>query len=311
MSKKLVIKINNLGAIDEDALARKHEVEQLLWGRIVGAIAAGVVLLLLAVWFVFSKSASQTVVSPDVTAVDATPTAMTTAEAEQSTQSVSSGAVADQPKPVIVDKPPAAAQTAQPPVVAEAALPAKTALADAPDAGVSTSFVEQKAAEEQNLSQSGVTPKLSDKSGDEVVTIQSIASQPMPSAGDSAAINSADNEVKIKLLSDGIVHAQLAHALDNEKKPVDTLTKSLRMNAEGLLRVYLYTEIRGLSGTTLYHTWYLNGDRMARVRIPVVRDDYRASSSKFIDTMMLGTWQVTITDDSGKPYADVSFVVTN
>lgn len=55
MSKKLVIKINNLGAIDEDALARKHEVEQLLWGRIVGAIAAGVVLLLLAVWFVFQN----------------------------------------------------------------------------------------------------------------------------------------------------------------------------------------------------------------------------------------------------------------
>ncbi len=310
MSKKLVIKINNLGAIDEDALARKHEVEQLLWGRIVGAIVAGVVLLLLAVWFVFSKYESQAVVSPDITAVNAS-TTIAAAEAEQSTQSDSSGAVADQLGTVIVDQPQVATRAAQRPVVTETVLPAKTALADVTETGVSTSLVEQKAPEEQTVSQSGVIAIPSDKSGDEVVTIQSIASQPMPSAGGSAVIDRADNEVKIKLLSDGIVHAQLTHALDNEKKPVDKLTKPLRMNEEGLLRVYLYTEIRGLSGATLYHTWYLNGDRMARVRIPVVRDDYRASSSKFIDTMMLGAWQVTITDDGGKPYADVSFVVTN
>jgi hypothetical protein len=48
---------------------------------------------------------------------------------------------------------------------------------------------------------------------------------------------------------------------------------------------------------------------MARVRIPVLRDNYRASSSKFIDRMMLGKWQVEITDDAGKRYAEVDFVV--
>lgn len=282
MSKKLVIKVNNLGTLDEDALARKYEVEQYLWGRIIVASALVFLLIASSIWWF---------VKPEQT------------ESEVATVMDTSSAV----EPVKVAETPAVVE----PSVVELSV-------------VEPSVVEPGAATVVETAVVKVVPQIVAKAEVNVEaetevepTIAELKAQPMTAAGalesDTETVKTAHNpasDTQITFLTPGIVRAQLTHLLDNEKKPTDVLGSNIRMSDEGLIRVYLYTEIEGLAGKTLYHSWSLNGERMARVRIPVVSNSYRASSSKFIDRMMLGEWQVVIADEGGNRYVEVAFTVS-
>ena len=69
--------------------------------------------------------------------------------------------------------------------------------------------------------------------------------------------------------------------------------------------------MENLRGQNLFHYWYLNGEKHARVRVPVNHNQQRSSSSKFINKQMLGKWTVQVLDDQGKAYVEASFDVVN
>jgi hypothetical protein len=112
----------------------------------------------------------------------------------------------------------------------------------------------------------------------------------------------------VDILIPSIVRARLTHHL-KDHEPVDTLGALIPMNKQGLIKVYLFTEMKQLKGKVLYHDWYLNNELMAHVRIPVRYDRTRASSSKFIDRYMTGRWVVKIVDANKKLYATAKFDV--
>ncbi len=113
---------------------------------------------------------------------------------------------------------------------------------------------------------------------------------------------------RVTIHSNHITQAQLTTNIRN-RTPVDNIQSSIDMNAEGLLRIYLFTEMQDLVGNTLYHSWYRNGKRMARVPISVRNRSARASSSKFIDRFMTGNWTVEVRDNAGTLMVTAEFDV--
>lgn len=112
----------------------------------------------------------------------------------------------------------------------------------------------------------------------------------------------------VRILSDKLVRARLTRDVIDQE-PVGTASALIPMNARGLIRVYLFTEMEGLKGATIHHDWYLDDQRMARVTIRPQGERIVASSSKFIDQHMRGDWRVEVTTDQGEPLARSEFGV--
>lgn len=94
-----------------------------------------------------------------------------------------------------------------------------------------------------------------------------------------------------------------------DKEPTDTMPYELSLPDEGIAKVILFTEMNGLRGKYLYHEWYRNGVRQARVKIPVNIEKQRSHSSKYINFQMLGDWQVKVLDEKQKLYVTAEFRV--
>lgn len=91
--------------------------------------------------------------------------------------------------------------------------------------------------------------------------------------------------------------------------PVDELGGALRMNAKGLLKVFLYMETSGLKGRVLYHDWYWKDRRIAHARVPLRHTPQNAATSKYIDRIMVGPWSVKVVDERNTVYAETRFDV--
>ncbi|TDT40191.1 hypothetical protein DES49_1955 [Halospina denitrificans] len=113
---------------------------------------------------------------------------------------------------------------------------------------------------------------------------------------------------RVQILSEALVRARLTRDVVN-REPVGTASALIPMNAGGLIRVYLFTEMDGLKGQTIHHDWYLNDQRMARVTMRPQGERIAASSSKYIDQNMRGAWRVEVTTEQGEPLARSEFEV--
>ncbi|WP_133169840.1 DUF2914 domain-containing protein [Marinobacter halophilus] len=148
-------------------------------------------------------------------------------------------------------------------------------------------------------------PQLASQASEPVSSVEP-ASLPAPAAGESEA--SPEDAASIKLLSDHLIRAQLSTGLE-EKEPIDEIPNVLRMDGDGLIRIYLFTEIQGMNGQLHFHDWYLEDERVARVEIRPSVDPMRASSAKYIDRHMLGDWRVEVVTEEGELLAKGAFSV--
>ncbi len=144
-------------------------------------------------------------------------------------------------------------------------------------------------------------------------TVSQVASEPgnkpapvSPSAPKAVADHSAKAEVAI--FSGSIKRAQLTSGII-EGEPVDQLDQTIAMNDQGLLRVYLFMETADLKGKALFHDWNWKGRRIAHARMPIKSNGQKAVSSKFIDRIMTGPWEVKIVDQSDRVLAKAGFEV--
>ena len=112
----------------------------------------------------------------------------------------------------------------------------------------------------------------------------------------------------IQVHSEHIVRAQLTPALE-DKGPTERLGSTIQMNERGLIRVYLFTELKGLSNRRVYYDWYHEDERQARVTVRPSLEQMRASSSKFIDRHTTGRWQVIVRLSDDTVLASAAFDV--
>jgi len=166
-------------------------------------------------------------------------------------------------------------------------------------------------AAEANTSKSDKLPlakKTAKKEGSsqikKVVSNTKVAAKPLAKTHQIKAVS------PVKILDTRIKKAQLSSNLV-KGLPIDALSSQVLMSEEGIIRMHLYTEMENLRGQNLFHHWYLNGKKQARVRIPVNHNHQRSSSSKFINKQMLGKWTVQVLDEQGKAYIEVNFEVVS
>ena len=74
-------------------------------------------------------------------------------------------------------------------------------------------------------------------------------------------------------------------------------------------RLFCFTEIRGLEGTTITHAWIHDGKTRARVELPVRSNRWRTWSTKKISPAWTGHWQVKVLDADGIVLSTQDFVV--
>jgi hypothetical protein len=115
-------------------------------------------------------------------------------------------------------------------------------------------------------------------------------------------------EALVDIRNDAITLAVLTRELRKDV-PGRPIPYELSLPKEGIVKVMLFTEIQGLKGKTLFHEWYRNGVRQARVKIPVSIATQRSYSSKFINTLMLGDWQVKVVDENAELFIVADFKV--
>jgi hypothetical protein len=113
---------------------------------------------------------------------------------------------------------------------------------------------------------------------------------------------------QVSIENNAITRAVLTLVL-KDKEPLGTIPYELVLPEEGIVKVILFNEMNGLRGKKLYHEWYRNGVRQARVRIPVNVNKQRSHSSKYINAQMLGDWHVKVVDGAQKLYVSADFKV--
>jgi len=115
----------------------------------------------------------------------------------------------------------------------------------------------------------------------------------MPSEGAGAA--AAEEEAPPTLPADAVRRAQFTSGVE-EREPVD----SLQQVSDDRARLLFFTELRGLDGRTVTHRWEHAGDVVAEVPFEVDGPRWRVWSSKDLDEGALGSWAVTVVDESGR-----------
>jgi len=84
------------------------------------------------------------------------------------------------------------------------------------------------------------------------------------------------------------------------QEPVDSLSE-LNGDAE---RIFLFTEIRGMAGEAVVHTWEYRGSVVASMRFHVEEPMARLWSSRLLTPDMQGNWRVLVTTASGTILAE-------
>ena len=189
----------------------------------------------------------------------------------------------------------------------------QTEVAETPDAvsetaagaASSDSTAESDATAESDSTAEPDSPQLASQVSEPVPLVEP-DSLPAPAAGVSEP--SREEAASIKLLSDHVIRAQLSTGLE-EKEPIDEIPNVLTMDSDGLIRIYLFTEIQGMEGQLHFHDWYLEDERVARVEIRPSVDPMRASSAKYIDRHMVGDWRVEVVTEEGELLAKGEFSV--
>ncbi len=80
-----------------------------------------------------------------------------------------------------------------------------------------------------------------------------------------------------------------------DREPIDELA-TLSPDAD---KVFFYTELRNMDGTTVTHRWTLNGSVMAEVSFNVRASRWRVYSNKTLLPEWRGDWVVDVVDDKG------------
>ncbi|MEN8195006.1 MAG: DUF2914 domain-containing protein [Pseudomonadota bacterium] len=80
-----------------------------------------------------------------------------------------------------------------------------------------------------------------------------------------------------------------------DREPTDELS-AINPDAE---RVFFFTELRNMDGTTVTHRWSLNGAVMAEVSFNVRASRWRVHSSKTLLPEWRGDWVVDVVDENG------------
>lgn len=109
------------------------------------------------------------------------------------------------------------------------------------------------------------------------------------------------------MLAFSVAQAEVARTIVttgiSEREPVNDLQRIPSTDE----RVYFFTDLRDMAGTSITHVWKHNGEVKAEVKFDIGGPRWRVWSSKNMLPEWTGDWTVEIVDDSGKVIATKAF----
>ena len=299
MSKKLVIRINNLQDNESSDDYEALEESSIRWDRVITVSVCAVLLLISVIWgtlhFLSSSSSDKPSFDPLLAEQEVTSEELIEEVPAVESEIAITDIVTPAPKAIIESKsavvsestvPSTPAKDSKPLVVSELAATSKVVTVDKVEVIETVDVIEKVDVVEDVKKISEVKVEYKEKP-----VANAVFSDP------------------ISIESAHMVRAQLTYNL-KKGNPVERLGDVISMNDDALIKLYLFTDMAGLKGETLYHDWYLADKRMARVKINVRSNSVSASSSKFIDKHMTGDWRVKVTNSKGDALVSAVFNVS-
>ncbi len=112
----------------------------------------------------------------------------------------------------------------------------------------------------------------------------------------------------VKKLSDFVARSQLSYLVKN-REPQGQLVSPVVIGNNKAIKIYYFTEIKNMSGHTVFHIWNYNGKQIFKKAINVKGPRWRAATYKTIDSALLGNWQVRLLDDKENQLDLINFEV--
>jgi hypothetical protein len=108
-------------------------------------------------------------------------------------------------------------------------------------------------------------------------------------------------------LDESVARSQLTSAMRG-REPVDQLASRVKIGKAGSRKLFYFTELKGLTGETVFHRWEHDGRTMVTLRFNVGSNRWRGYSSKTIPATQTGEWRVVVANAEGDVLASSQFV---
>lgn len=90
-----------------------------------------------------------------------------------------------------------------------------------------------------------------------------------------------------------IVRSQLTSEIV-AREPTNDLSREVIGQPGKITTVYYFNHLTDMAGTSLTHKWLLNGEEKAVVELNIGSDNWRTYSSKRMNNMLQGEWEVQV-----------------
>ena len=108
--------------------------------------------------------------------------------------------------------------------------------------------------------------------------------------------------------SEQVVRSQLTNRVI-ENEPIDVISSPILVEKDSTRRLYYFTEIKDMSGKTIYHDWIYQGNSVFRKKVNIKGNRWRVATQKKLNNTLLGDWKVTLTDSNGQLLREIEFEV--
>jgi len=91
-----------------------------------------------------------------------------------------------------------------------------------------------------------------------------------------------------------------------DRRPVD----AIQVYPATVEKLFCFTRVTGASEeSSVVHVWYMDGEEMTRMVLPVRSENWRTWSAKTIFPGSAGEWRVDVLDKDGEVLESVSFTL--
>jgi len=107
----------------------------------------------------------------------------------------------------------------------------------------------------------------------------------------------------------GLIKAQLTSNI-RQRAPIDDIDR-ISLAGKPSRSIFLFLHFNKFRNKKIFVSWYYRDKRVAKIALPIGSGDWRTHSSKILEQNRLGSWHVTVTNQSGKLLARFNFSVTH
>ncbi len=113
------------------------------------------------------------------------------------------------------------------------------------------------------------------------------------------------SDYQTKIAINAIKRFEVSRGIRN-KEPVGSFD-DIRLDNNGMLTVYAFSEVLGMKDDNLQYVWYRNDKPVAKVKVGVWSNRWRSYSRKYINAAMRGDWRIELVNSHGERLAHSTF----